>query len=97
MSLKQRLSWQIYNQLILLNNLYQISVNSALIKTPVPGSWCMVYKIVGATCFPCLYVFLSKNTLCLGLKSKSISQVSISIAEMCSFPSFITIEEQQQK
>ena len=63
MSLKQRLSWQIYNQLILLNNLYQISVNSALIKTPVPGSRCMVYKIVGATCFPCLCLLVEKYTL----------------------------------
>ena len=44
MSLKQPLSWQIYNQLILLNNLYQIRANSVSRSIPVHGPEYMVLE-----------------------------------------------------
>ena len=44
MSLKQPLSWEIYNQLILFNNLYQIRANSVSRSIPVHGPEYMVLE-----------------------------------------------------
>ena len=117
-SWKQLLSWQISNQLILSNNLYQIRANSVWRSIPVQGPQCMVLErplhdiTLSTLRNPRRYIFsilkclLAKKYTLLRVKVKK-QQSGINtwyqlipqytLLRCVFFPSFITIEEQQEK